>query len=170
MYFTDRRDYTIPFFLDANVVPITFLYHETILTLVHDVNNVWENVECSFIQYATSSYGGFYVNSFRLEIQKHSYHASYQMCLRKSSKWPFVFIQPFDFICVYGIVFALVRIFDAIFVCVIFFVLGPIFSFIFFFVFLVEVLGVVFFTIELLLLSVYFNGRRFCFNKKACSS
>ena len=36
---SDRRDHAIPIFTDANVLPLNFLYYQTISNLMHDVHN-----------------------------------------------------------------------------------------------------------------------------------
>ena len=35
--FSDRLDHAIPLFIDANVLPLNFLYHQTLSSLMHDV-------------------------------------------------------------------------------------------------------------------------------------
>ena len=39
LYFADWHDNVIPLFLEANVLPITFLCYESVSTLKHDINN-----------------------------------------------------------------------------------------------------------------------------------
>ena len=39
IYFAYRCDHTFPFFIDANGLPITFLYYESVSNLVHDIKN-----------------------------------------------------------------------------------------------------------------------------------
>ena len=39
LYFTDWHEHAIPLFLEANMLPITFLYYESISTLMYDINN-----------------------------------------------------------------------------------------------------------------------------------
>ena len=39
LYFADLHDHAIPLFLEANVLPITFLYHESVSSLMCDINN-----------------------------------------------------------------------------------------------------------------------------------
>ena len=39
LYFADWRDHAIPLFLKANVLPTTFLYYESVSSLMHDINN-----------------------------------------------------------------------------------------------------------------------------------
>ena len=55
LYFADWHDNVIPLFLEANVLPITFLCYESVSTLMHDINNdkapanikfISENVYC----------------------------------------------------------------------------------------------------------------------------
>ena len=38
LYFADLHDHAIPLLLEANVLPITFLYYESVSTLMHDIN------------------------------------------------------------------------------------------------------------------------------------
>ena len=39
IYFAKLRDHAIPFFLDAGILPISFLYYENICILMHDVRH-----------------------------------------------------------------------------------------------------------------------------------
>ena len=39
LFFADVRDHAIPLFLAANVLPITFLYHECVASLMYDINS-----------------------------------------------------------------------------------------------------------------------------------
>ena len=39
IYFTDRREHAVPLFADANILPLSFLYYESISNLMHDINN-----------------------------------------------------------------------------------------------------------------------------------
>ena len=39
MFFANSCDHAIPFFIDANALPTTFLYYESVSNLMHDVNN-----------------------------------------------------------------------------------------------------------------------------------
>ena len=39
LYFADWHDHAIPLFLKANMLPITFLYYESVSSLMHDINN-----------------------------------------------------------------------------------------------------------------------------------
>ena len=81
MYFAHRCDCAIPFFIDANALPITFLYYESVLNLMHDINNnnaplnivhLSEKTSGIHSYYTRSSTSGkFYVKSSRLAIQKH---------------------------------------------------------------------------------------------------
>ena len=36
MYFADRCDHAIPLFIDANTLPITFVYYESVSYLMHE--------------------------------------------------------------------------------------------------------------------------------------
>ena len=85
LYFANWHDHAIPLFLEANVLPITFLYlyYESISALMHDINNDKAPVNMSNLFQKTSniqSYntrsstsGKFYVKSSRLEIQNNSF-------------------------------------------------------------------------------------------------
>ena len=83
MYFADWRDHAIPLFLETNVLLITFLYYESVSTLMHDINNDKAPANMSNVFQKTSnihSYntrsstsGTFYVKSSRLEIQNNSF-------------------------------------------------------------------------------------------------
>ena len=39
IYFVYSRAHAIPLFIDANVLPLTFLYCESVSNLMHGVNN-----------------------------------------------------------------------------------------------------------------------------------
>ena len=39
LFFADVRDHAMPLFLEANVLPITFLYHECVASLMFDTNS-----------------------------------------------------------------------------------------------------------------------------------
>ena len=81
MSFADRCDHAIPFFVDANALPITFLYYESVSNLMHDINNnnaplnsvhLFEKASSIHSYYTRSSTSGkFYLKSSRLAIQKH---------------------------------------------------------------------------------------------------
>ena len=39
IFFADRRDHAIPFLVDANILPLSFLYYEYVSNFMHDINN-----------------------------------------------------------------------------------------------------------------------------------
>ena len=61
MYFTDIREHAIPLFIDADILPVSFMYYKTVANLMHDINNnnspknllnlFWKNLNNSFILY-----------------------------------------------------------------------------------------------------------------------
>ena len=83
IYFVHSRAHAIPLFIDANVLPLAFLYFESVSNLMHDVNN--NNTPLNILNFfkklsvihsyntRSSTSGKFYVQSSRLEIQKHSF-------------------------------------------------------------------------------------------------
>ena len=81
--FSDRRDHTIPLFIDANVLPLNFLYYQTISNLMHDVHNnmvpsgilnlFQTTSSCHYYNTRASASGNFYVNSSDLELYKLSF-------------------------------------------------------------------------------------------------
>ena len=83
LYLADWYDHAIPLFLETNVLPITFLYYESVSALMHGINNNKAPVNMSNLFQKTSnihSYntrlstsGKFYVKSSRLEIQNNSF-------------------------------------------------------------------------------------------------
>ena len=83
LYFADWRDLEIPLFLEANVLPTTFLYYESVSTLMHDINNDKSPANMSNLFQKTSnihSYntrsstsGTFSVKRSRLEIQNNCF-------------------------------------------------------------------------------------------------
>ena len=83
LFFADVRDHAIPLFLEANVLPITFLYHECVSSLMYDINsnnapinmlNLFKKTS-SIHWYNTrsSTSGNLYVQNSRLEMQKRSF-------------------------------------------------------------------------------------------------
>ena len=83
LYFAGWRDHAIPLFLETNVLLITFLYYESVSTLVHNINNDKAPANMSNVFQKTSnihSYNTrsstsrtFYVKISRLEIQNNSF-------------------------------------------------------------------------------------------------
>ena len=81
--FSDRRDHAIPLFIDANVLPLNFLYYQTISNLMHDVHNnmvpsgilnlFQTTSSCHYYNTRASASGNFYVNSSDLELYKLSF-------------------------------------------------------------------------------------------------
>ena len=83
LYFADWRDLEIPLFLEANVLPTTFLYYESVSTLMHDINNdkapantpnlfqKTSNIHSYNTRSSTS--GTFSVKRSRLEIQNNCF-------------------------------------------------------------------------------------------------
>ena len=79
LYFADWDDHAIPLFREANVLLITFLYYESVSTLMHDINNdkapanmlnLFQKTSNLHLHNTRSSTSGkFYVKSSRLEIQ-----------------------------------------------------------------------------------------------------
>ena len=39
MYFMDIREHAIPLFVDADILPVTFMYYKAVASLMHDINN-----------------------------------------------------------------------------------------------------------------------------------
>ena len=83
IYFADRRDHAIPFFVDANLLPLSFLYYEYVSNLMHNINKNKAPLKTQKLFPKTSSVhkyntrsstsGNFYVQSTRLEIHKRSF-------------------------------------------------------------------------------------------------
>ena len=83
LFSADVRDHAIPLFLEANVLPITLLYHECVSNLMYDINsnnapinmlNLFKKTS-SIHSYNTrsSTSGNLYVQNSRLEMQKRSF-------------------------------------------------------------------------------------------------
>ena len=62
MYFMDIREHAIPLFIDADILPVTFMYYKSVARPMHDINNnkhsppnllnsFEKNLNNSFIQY-----------------------------------------------------------------------------------------------------------------------
>ena len=79
IYFAKLRDHAIPIFLDAGILPISFLYYENICILMHDVRHerAPRNITDLFIDtksihsYNTRSSAShnFYIKPSKLQIQ-----------------------------------------------------------------------------------------------------
>ena len=79
IYFAKLRDHAIPFFLDAGILPISFLYYENICIPMHDVRHerAPRNITDLFIDtksihsYNTRSSASqnFYIKPSKLQIQ-----------------------------------------------------------------------------------------------------
>ena len=80
MYFMDIREHTIPLFIDADILPVTFMYYNTVASLMYDINNnnsppnllnLFEKTS-TIHSYNTrsSTSGNFHVKSSKLEIHK----------------------------------------------------------------------------------------------------
>ena len=83
IYFVHSHSHAIPLLIDANVLPLTFLYYESVSNLMHDVNNNNTPLNISKLfkilsvvhscNTRSSTSGKFYVQISRLEIQKRSF-------------------------------------------------------------------------------------------------
>ena len=83
LYFAEWHDHAIPLFFEANVLPITFLYYESVSTLMHGINNgkALANMSDLFQKASnihsyntrSSTSGKVYVKYSRLQIQKNSF-------------------------------------------------------------------------------------------------
>ena len=82
MYFMGIREHAIPLFIDADILPVTFMYYKSVASLMHDINNnnslpnllnLFEKISTihSFNTRSSTS-GKFYVKSSKLEIHKTS--------------------------------------------------------------------------------------------------
>ena len=83
IHFTDRKEHAIPLFIIDNILPLNFLYYESVCNLMHGVSN---NVEPTNIMnlfsktsnihsYRTrsSTSENFYIKRTRLEVQKDAF-------------------------------------------------------------------------------------------------
>ena len=83
LFFADVRDHAIPPFLEANVLPITFLYHECVASLMYDINSNNAPINMLHLFKETSSIhsyntrsstsGNLNVQNSRLEMQRRSF-------------------------------------------------------------------------------------------------
>ena len=72
----------IPLFIDADMLPVSFMYYKTVANLMHDINNnnspthllnLFEKTSTIHSYYTrSSSSGNFHVKSSKLEIHKNS--------------------------------------------------------------------------------------------------
>ena len=67
LYFVDWHDHAIPLFLEANVLPITFLYYESVSALMHDINNNEAPVNMSNLFQKMSNIHSYNTHHLRLE-------------------------------------------------------------------------------------------------------
>ena len=82
-YFADWQNHAIPLFLEANVLPTTLLYYESVSTLMHDINNDKAPANMLNLFQKTSNIhshntrsspsGKLYVKCFTLETQNNSF-------------------------------------------------------------------------------------------------
>ena len=78
MFFSDHNEHAIPLFVDAQVLPIKFLYYESIANLMCDVRNrtvpsniqdLFQNISnVHFYNTRSSASNNFYTKSSRLSI------------------------------------------------------------------------------------------------------
>ena len=77
IFFAERCEHAIPLFIHADILPLNFLYFESVCCLRHDVRNrkVPNNITASIHSYNTrsSSANKFYIKKSRLEIQKRAF-------------------------------------------------------------------------------------------------
>ena len=82
MYFMDIREHTIPLFIDADILPMTFMYYKSVARLMHDINsnhsppNLLNSFEKTSIIHSydtgSSTSCNFHVKGSKLEIHKNS--------------------------------------------------------------------------------------------------
>ena len=83
IYFTDRREHAVPLFADANILPLTFLYYESVSNLMHDINNSNTPINIPKLFRKSSKVHSYntrsstsrnvYVQNFRLGIHKRTF-------------------------------------------------------------------------------------------------
>ena len=83
MYFANSRAHAVPLFNDANILPLDFLYYESISNLMHDINNIIAPVNISNLFVSTSSVHyyntrsstsrNYYIKKSRLQLRKHAF-------------------------------------------------------------------------------------------------
>ena len=39
MYFMEIHENAIPLYIDADILPVTFMYYKSVASLMHDINN-----------------------------------------------------------------------------------------------------------------------------------
>ena len=86
MYFMDIREHAIPLFIDADILPVTFMYYKSVASLMHDINNnnslpnllnLFEKTSTIHLYHTRSSTSGnFHVKSLKLKIDKNSFSRS----------------------------------------------------------------------------------------------
>ena len=83
IYSANRQDHAIPLFVKAKVLPLNFLYYESVINLMHNIDkgnaplnilNLFSRTSNSH-HYSTglSTSQNFYVNKSRLDIQKNAF-------------------------------------------------------------------------------------------------
>ena len=83
MYIAKKNKHTVLLFINANLLPLNFLYYKTLSELMYDVRNASAPLNvCNFFTHASSihSYNtrsstsnNFYIKRSRLEIQNNAF-------------------------------------------------------------------------------------------------
>ena len=83
IFFANRNDHSIPFFISAKILPIDFLYYKILAVMMFDVDNnsVPPNIKNLFLYTSSvhtyntrsSKSKNFYIKNSRLNIQKNSF-------------------------------------------------------------------------------------------------
>ena len=83
MYSTKKNEHTIPFFINAKILPLNVLYYKTLSELIHKVSTASAPVNiCNLFAKTTSVHAyntrsstseNFYIKASRLEIQKNAF-------------------------------------------------------------------------------------------------
>ena len=83
MYFAKKNEHTVPLFINANLLPLNFLYYKTLSELMYDVRNASAPLNvCDLFTHTSSihSYNtrsstsnNIYIKRSRLEIRKNAF-------------------------------------------------------------------------------------------------
>ena len=83
IHFADRKEHAIPLFVNAKILPLIFLYYESVCNLIYDVNNniaptdilnlFSRTSSIQFYNTRSSTSEKFYIKKSRLDVEKDAF-------------------------------------------------------------------------------------------------
>ena len=68
MYFTDIREHAVPLFIDADILPVSFMYYKTVANLMHDINNNNSPTNLLNLFEKTSTIHSYYTRYYLVQV------------------------------------------------------------------------------------------------------